>query len=294
MAPSTPLAGDVFLITGGDSHVQFAVTPTNVQELAYLSDVTASNNSVAAETARATAAEGVLTGSINAEVTRATAAETTLAASITSDEAAISAANTAISTETSRATAAELLKANLAGGNTFTTGEQILAASTTGYASINVPSGVAPSTPLAGDVFLITGGDSHVQFAVTPTNVQELAYLSDVTASNNSVAAETARAIAAEGVLTGSINAEVTRATAAETTLAASITSDEAAISAANTAISTKPAALLRLNCSRPTWLAATPSPLASRSWRLRLPAMPRSTFHPAWLLLHRWLVTCS
>src|ERR1019366_6959877 len=218
VAPSTPLAGDVFLITGGDSHVQFAVTPSNVQELAYLSDVTASNNSVAAETTRATAAEVVLTGSINTEVTRATGIESGLSASILA--------------ETGRATTAENTltssKANLVGGNTFTTGEQILAASTTGYASINVPSGVAPSTPLAGGVFLITGGDSHVQFAVTPSNVQELAYLSDVTASNNSVAAETTRAEAAEVVLTGSINTEVTRAEGAETTLASSISTEQA------------------------------------------------------------------
>src|ERR1035441_6321320 len=224
VAPSTPLAGDVFLITGGDSHVQFAVTPSNVQELAYLSDVTASNNSVATETARATAAEGVLTGSINTEVTRAEGAETTLASSISAEQTRATSAEAtltaSVTTETTRATAAENVltssKANLAGGNTFTTGEQILAASTTGYASINVPSGVAPATPLAGDVFLITGGDSHVQFAVTPSNVQELAYLSDVTASNNSVATETARATAAEVVLTGSINTEVTRATGIE------------------------------------------------------------------------------
>ena len=55
--------------------------------------------------------------------------------------------------------------------------------------------------PLAGDVYLITGGDSHLQFIDTSSNVQELAYLSDVTASNTSVAAETTRAEAAEATL---------------------------------------------------------------------------------------------
>ena len=94
---------------------------------------------------------------------------------------------------------------------------------------MNIPAGAAPGTPL-GDLYLITGGDNHLQF-VDPTNApQSLAFLSDVTASNNSVAAETARAeaaegaevtraTAAEGVLTASVSAEVTRATGAEATL---------------------------------------------------------------------------
>ena len=125
-----------------------------------------------------------------------------------------------------RAQAAELLKANLAGGNTFTTGEQILAASATGYASINLPAGVAPQTPLAGDVFLITGGDKHIQFVDTSSAVQELAFLSDVTSSNNSVAAETTRAEAAEATLTTNLAGEVTRAGAAELALGITISAE--------------------------------------------------------------------
>ena len=136
--------GSTITSTGGAQNPVFAVG--TISE----SQVTNLNNNLS-----------TLSGSITAETARATGAETTISGSVT--------------TETTRAEAAEGAKANLAGGNTFTTGEQTLAPSTTGYASINVPAGAAPSNPLAGDVFLITGGDSHVQFAVTPSNVQELA-----------------------------------------------------------------------------------------------------------------------
>ena len=248
VAPSTPLAGDVFLITGGDSHVQFAVTPSNVQELAFLSDVTASNTSVATETTRAEAAEAVLGTQITTETGRAEAAETVLSGSISAEvlraTGAESALNTAITTETGRATAAEATKANLAGGNIFTTGEQILAASATGYASINLPAGVAPSTPLAGDLFLITGGDKHIQFIDPSNTLQEIAYMSDVTASNTSVATETARAEAAETALGTEITTETGRAEAAETVLSGSISAEvlraTGAESALNTAITTE------------------------------------------------------
>ena len=223
-APTTPVIGDLYLITGGDRHLQFVDPSNNPQSLAFLSDVTASNTSVAAETARATAAEGaevtrataaegVLTASVSTEVTRATGAEGALGASLTSEISRATGAEATLTTnlagEVSRATAEEALKANLANGNVFTAGSQKLAASTATYSSMNVPAGAAPATPVAGDLYLITGGDNHLQF-VDPTNApQSLAFLSDVTASNTSVAAETARATAAEG-------AEVTRATAAE------------------------------------------------------------------------------
>ena len=244
----------MYLLTGPDSHLQFIDTTSNVQELAFLSDVQSSNASVTAETNRAEAAEATLTASIattntnlSGEIARATSAELALGASITSDEAAIAAANTAISTETTRAQGQEALKANLAGGNLFTTGKQILAPSTSGYASINVPAGVLPTTIAAGDVYLLTGPDSHLQFIDTTSNVQELAFLSDVQSSNASVTAETNRAEGVEATLTASIattntnlSGEIARATSAELALGASITSDEAAIAAANTAISTE------------------------------------------------------
>src|SRR6202795_1991527 len=263
VAPANPLAGDVFLITGGDNHIQFIDPSSTAQEIAYMSDVTASNTSVATETARAEAAETALGTQITTETGRAEASELTLTGSISAEvtraTGAESTLSTAISTETSRAEAAETTltngKANLAGGNTFTTGEQILAASATGYASINVPAGVAPANPLAGDVFLITGGDNHIQFIDPSSTAQEIAYMSDVTASNTSVATETARAEAAETALgtqittetgraeaseltlTGSISAEVTRATGAESTLSTAISTETSRAEAAETTL---------------------------------------------------------
>ena len=86
--------------------------------------------------------------------------------------------------------------------NTYTLGKQTLAASTTLTASMNVPAGAAPTgTPTAGDLYAITGADSHLQFVDQTNNVQELAFMSDVTAANASVATETARALAAEALL---------------------------------------------------------------------------------------------
>src|SRR4029077_10558236 len=52
----------------------------------------------------------------------------------------------------------------LSGGNIFTTGKQTLSASATGSASLNFPNtGVAPTTPASGDVWLTTG-DNDLQF----------------------------------------------------------------------------------------------------------------------------------
>src|SRR6202795_3773250 len=234
VAPANPLAGDVFLITGGDNHIQFIDPSSTAQEIAYMSDVTASNTSVATETARAEAAETALGTQITTETGRAEASELTLTGSISAEVTRAtgreSTPTPAISTETSRAEAAETTltngKANLAGGNTFTTGEQILAASATGYASINVPAGVAPANPLAGDVFLITGGDNHIQFIDPSSTAQEIAYMSDGTASNTSVATETARAEAAETALGTQITTETGRAEASELTLTGSIRSE--------------------------------------------------------------------
>src|SRR5271167_4389106 len=127
-----------------------------------MSDVTASNASVATETARAETEENNLQGQITTEIARAEGAETTLTASvnlvstnlgleITRAEGAESTITTNLNSEISRATTAEALKANLANGNTFTAGSQILAPSTTGYASLNIPAGNLPSPLAIGD-----------------------------------------------------------------------------------------------------------------------------------------------
>ena len=264
-APTTPVIGDLYLITGGDGHLQFVDPSTTPQSLAFLADVTASNTSVAAETARATAAEGaeltrataaegVLTASVSTEVTRATGAEATLGTTINGEIARATGAEATLTTnlagEVSRATAQELLKANLDGGNLFTNGKQTLAASVAAAASLNVPAGAAPTTPVIGDLYLITGGDGHLQFVDPSTTPQSLAFLADVTASNTSVAAETARATAAEGaeltrataaegVLTASVSTEVTRATGAEATLGTTINGEIARATGAEATLTT-------------------------------------------------------
>ena len=66
----------------------------------------------------------------------------------------------------------------------------------------------------------MTGPDSHLQFMDQTSTVQELAFVSDITAANATeaaaIAAETARAQGAETNLSGLIAAETTRATNAE------------------------------------------------------------------------------
>src|SRR5208282_5243207 len=232
-APSTLNLGDLFTIST-DNHLQFQDATSTQQAIAFMSDVTASNSSVATETARAEAAELTLTNNLASEVTRAEGAEgvlttsvnlvsTNLGLEVTRAEGAESTLTTSISTETSRATAAEALKANLAGGNTFTTGSQILALSTTGYSSLNIPvNGAAPSTLNLGDLFTIST-DNHLQFQDATSTQQAIAFMSDVTASNSSVATETARAEAAELTLTNNLASEVTRAEGAEGVLTTSV-----------------------------------------------------------------------
>ncbi len=58
-----------------------------------------------------------------------------------------------------------------------------------------------------GDVWL-TGADAHLQFQDKSNTAQSLAFLSDVNASNASVATETARAEAAETTLTSNLRAK--------------------------------------------------------------------------------------
>ena len=90
------------------------------------------------------------------------------------------------------------IKAN----NLYTAGKQTLAASTNAAASMNVPAGAAPTTAVVGDLYTVTGPDSHLQFMDQTSTVQELAFVSDITAANATeaaaIAAETARAQGAE------------------------------------------------------------------------------------------------
>ena len=73
---------------------------------------------------------------------------------------------------------------------------------------MNVPAGAAPAPAnlSIGDVFSVSGADSHLQFIDQSSATQELAFLSDVTAASSSVATETARAETAETNLSGLIS----------------------------------------------------------------------------------------
>src|SRR5207245_3230575 len=130
-------------------HLNFQDMNEATQMLAFTSDITnatsAQTTALNNEIARATGAESTLTTSLAGEVTRATGAEMSLSNSLTS--------------EVTRATGAEaalnLSKANLAGGNLFTGGSQVLAGSAIGYPSLNIPNGsAAPNSAVTGDLWL--------------------------------------------------------------------------------------------------------------------------------------------
>jgi hypothetical protein len=128
-------------------------------------------------------------------------------------------------------------KANLTGGNSFMAGTQTLAAATNAYASLNMATGLVPSAPNAGDFWNESGVIKFNPDGVA-ANTKTLAFSDSITTS---VAAETARATAAEATLTTNVSNEVTRATAAEGTL----TGD---VAAANTAITTNANAIATAN----------------------------------------------
>jgi hypothetical protein len=53
----------------------------------------------------------------------------------------------------------------LTGGNTYTTGKQTLAAGAAGYASLNIPTGSAPTSPVAGDIWFESTGTLYIRKA---------------------------------------------------------------------------------------------------------------------------------
>ena len=121
--------------------------------------------------------------------------------------------------------------------NTFTGGAQMLAPSTAGYASLNVPnSSTAPSTPAVGDMWL-SNADGHLQFQDASNATQSLAFASDVSAANNAASTslnnEISRATAAENTLGSNLNNEISRAQSAETAETSRATSAETVLSGA-------------------------------------------------------------
>ena len=239
-APTSPVNGDIWTINT-DRHLQFQ-TMTGLETLAFTSDITTANNAQTTalnnEIARATGAESTLTLSLAGEVTRATGAEMTL--------------TTNLGNEVTRATGAEAAlnssKANIAGGNIFTGGSQVLAASSTSYPSLNVPdTGAAPSTPHSGDIWLLNT-DPHLNFRDMNGITQMLAFTSDITTANNAQTTalnnEITRATGAENTLTTSLAGEVTRATGAEMTLTTNLSNEVTRATGAEAALNTSKANL--------------------------------------------------
>ena len=198
-APSTLTLGDVFT-TSTDTHLQFQDSSNTTQALAFLSDVTNNNSSLLGANNNFTGTNtfslpiaGTITGNITeTQVTNLGADLTNLtnsvsaesAARIAGDAAAVTTANgytdAQVLIETNRATAAEALKANLSGANIFLGGKQTLAASASGFASLNIPgTGVLPTTLAPGDLWLLTG-DTHLQFRDANNATQKIAFLSDI------------------------------------------------------------------------------------------------------------------
>src|SRR6185295_4932580 len=256
-APTTPGVGDIWLVNT-DPHLNFRDMNNATQMLAFFSDITAANSNtlasangytdtkVAAEATARTAGDAATLTSANAHADAGDAATlssanahsdaTVLAESVSraaADAATLTSANTYTDAEKTRAMAAEVLKANLAGGNTFTGGSQLLAPSNTGYASLNVPnSTTAPTTPGVGDIWLVNT-DPHLNFRDMNNATQMLAFFSDITAANSNTLAS------ANGYTDTKVAAEATARTAGD---AATLTSanahadagDAATLSSAN------------------------------------------------------------
>jgi hypothetical protein len=94
--------------------------------------------------------------------------------------------------------------------NIFTGGKQTLSASTTNYASLNLPNtGAPPAPPLMGDLWL-TIADTHLMFQDKNNTTQSLAFLSDLTsgtsgllAANNSFTGSNSFSQTINGSITG-------------------------------------------------------------------------------------------
>jgi hypothetical protein len=263
--PTSPAVGDLWF-RADLTHLHF-YDGTAIHKLMY-SDDSISGSQITgsiseSQVTNLTSDLTTLQNNINAEATARQAADTTLQNNINSEAAARMTADVAeasarasadttlqnnINAETNRATAAEALKANLNGGNTFTGGSQVLAPSASGYASLNVPnSATAPTTPVTGDIWLFNT-DPHLNFRDMNGITQLLAFTSDITAANSNtltsanaytdaqVLIEKNRATAAENTLTTDLNNEISRAQGAEAALQTNINNEATARQVADVA----------------------------------------------------------
>ena len=184
--------------------------------------ITATNNALDAEEARAQAAEAQLTSDLAAETARATAAETANANAISAEAARAQSAEAGITSnlnaEIARAQAAEgVLTADLAA-------EAARATAAEGVLTSDLADEVARATAAEG---VLT---SDLAAEVARASAAE-----GVLQSN--IDAEEARALAAEAALQSELDAEEVRALAAEAQLASDLSTEAAARAAADSTL---------------------------------------------------------
>ncbi|MFN8210522.1 MAG: hypothetical protein U0T33_06100 [Bacteroidales bacterium] len=192
---------------------------------------------LAAEIARAMAAEGLLTTNLNNEITRATNAETLLTTNLNNEITRATTAEGVLSTnlnnEVTRATAAEgLLTTNLNNEVTRATNAENLLTTNLNNEITNRTNADLLKEDVANKSTDVTAdGTSDIKY---PSVKSVKTYVDAAsTSAAAALAAEIARAIAAEGLLTTNLNNEITRATNAETLLTTNLNNE---ISRATTA----------------------------------------------------------
>jgi len=119
-------------------------------------------------------------------------------------------------------------------GNIFTGGKQTLPASTTTYASFNIPNtGAVPSAPAMGDLWLTTA-EPHLFFLDKTSTPQRLAFMSDVNSLDTSLLGGT-NTFTGNNTFTQMINGNVS-GNAGSATVAASAVTATTAITATTSA----------------------------------------------------------
>ncbi|HET9164695.1 MAG TPA: hypothetical protein VFP11_01770, partial [Candidatus Angelobacter sp.] len=131
----------------GDGSALTNVSATKIGTLAP-ADI-ATNAALSAETTARQNADTAIQSSVALETTARQSTDTTLQNNINAETAARAAADSSLQANINSLSSSS---AQLAAANTFTA-KQTLAASTTASASLNVPAGSAPSSPVAGDVW---------------------------------------------------------------------------------------------------------------------------------------------
>lgn len=247
---------------------------------------------LAAEIARATAAEGVLTSDLADEVARATAAEGVLTSAVTAEQARaegveaslqaqiddeVAARTTAVANEASARIAADAtLTTNLASEvSRATAAEGVLSADLATEVQARIDGDAALDTRVTtvegqvngkiGDLTTLT--TTAKDTIVAAINELDADLAAEVAAREAAVAAEQAAREAADTQLTTDLAAEVTRATAAEGTLTTNLATEVARAQAAESTLTTNLAAeVTRATGAESVLQAAIDAEAASRA----------------------------